>query len=269
MIYLEMPGHVPWLLVSATLVGWILYLSAYLHLQAQGRSWSPWRVSSFAGGIVLVLVALLPPVSTFAHADLRGHMLQHLLLGMFAPLGLVFGAPGTLLLKTLPSAQARGLVTFLGRPLPRRLTHPLTAAVLDMGGMYLLYLTPLYAASQNSPWLHTWLHLHFLVSGYLFTWSIAGPDPALHRPSLCTRLVVLFLATAAHAALAKLMYGFSYPRGLGLESIELQRAAQWMYYGGDMAEALLIVAFCSLWFRRRRKNTHMPLPALMKSLSTH
>ena len=30
------------------------------------------------------------PVAAFAEADFRGHMLQHLLIGMLAPLGLVF-----------------------------------------------------------------------------------------------------------------------------------------------------------------------------------
>jgi putative membrane protein len=118
--------------------------------------------------------------------------------------------------------------------------------------MYLLYLTSLYALSQSNVWVHGWLQVHFVVSGYLFTWAIAGPDPAPHRPSLRLRLIVLFLALAAHGGLAKLMFGFGYPQGLGYALADLERAAQWMYYGGDAAEALLVIALCLIGLRRRR-----------------
>src|SRR5690606_31035015 len=94
-------------------------------------------------------------------------------------------------------------------------------------------------------------HVHFLLSGYLFTWSIAGPDPAPHRPGMPMRLIVVFLATAAHAVLGKIMYGYGYPRGIAADPTELRAAAQWMYYGGDLAEFLLIIAFFALWFGRR------------------
>ncbi len=36
---------------------------------------------------------MLPPIAPFAHTDFRGHMAQHMLIGMYAPLALVLGAP--------------------------------------------------------------------------------------------------------------------------------------------------------------------------------
>lgn len=228
-------------------------LSVYLAAASRARArahWSAWRIASFGGGIALVIAAGLPAVTDWAHQDLRGHMAQHLLLGMFAPLGLVLGAPGTLLLRSVPARAARGIAAFLGTPPVRALTHPVTVLLLDIGGMYLLYLTPLYALSQSDPVAHVLVHVHFLVSGYLFTWAIAGPDPAPHRPGMPTRLAVLFVATAMHANLGKFLYGYGFPRGTGHTLEELQAAAELMYYGGDLAEALLIVAFCAAWFRR-------------------
>ncbi|WP_349573280.1 cytochrome c oxidase assembly protein [Azotobacter salinestris] len=215
-----------------------------------GRRWNPWRTLSFGVGIALLGLALAPPVLALAHADLRGHMLQHLLLGMFAPLALVQGAPGTLLLRNLPPRAARALVAFLATRPVRTLIHPLTALALDIGGMYLLYLTPLYAFSTGNPAMHFLVHLHFLLSGYLFTWAIAGPDPAPHRPGLRLRLGVLFLGTALHATLGKLMYAGGFPQGTAHDLRELQAAAQLMYYGGDVAELLLAIAFFARWFRR-------------------
>jgi len=214
-------------------------------------SWSGWRIASFAAGIGLLMVAGSTSIADWAHRDLRGHMVQHLLLGMFAPLALVLGAPGTLLLKQVPMAVGRGIVSILDTLPIRLLIHPLTAALLDIGGMYLLYLTPLYAWSLTDATVHLLLHVHFVLSGYLFTWSIAGPDPAPHRPGMPMRLVVLFLATAAHATLGKIMYGYAYPGGTTADLDEIRAAAQWMYYGGDLAELLLSVAFFAIWFGRR------------------
>lgn len=224
-------------------------IAAFRRRQLSG--WSGWRTASFSAGIMLIMIAVLPQVASLAHHDLNGHMLQHLLLGMFGPLGMVFGAPGTLLVRSLTGAGARRFMNVMRFPPVRMLIHPVTAALLDIGGMYLLYLTPLFALSMSHPVLYVLVHLHFVLSGYLFTWSIAGPDPAPHRPSRGFRLMVVFLATAAHAVLGKLMYGYGYPPGISASLSEVQSAAQLMYYGGDLAEFMLITGLFAAWFRQR------------------
>ena len=129
----------------------------------------------------------------------------------------------------------------------------MTALVLNVGGMAALYATPLYAATQASPVLHALVHVHFLAAGCLFTHAVlAGPDPAPHAPGLRTRLNVLFVAIAAHAVLAKLMYGYGLPRGTAHGPDEVRAAARLMYYGGDLAEGLLAVALFARWYRSRR-----------------
>lgn len=227
-----------------------LYLLAAVRIRRTAR-WSAWRIASFTAGTALIVTSMLPPLAGWAHNDLRGHMLQHLLLGMFGPLGLVFGAPGSLFLRSVSAQTARGTMNVLRIRPVRFLIHPVTAAFLDIGGMYLLYLTPFYALSMGSPVLFVFLHLHFVLSGYLFTWSVVGPDPAPHRPSRAVRLTVIFLATAAHAILGKLMYGYGYPQGISASIEEIQAAAQWMYYGGDVAEFCIIIGFFAAWFRQR------------------
>ena len=250
-------GPLFWLLTVLPLALLTLYLAARratnrTDAQPHGAPpWSPWRTASFCTGVALLAVAGLPPMMAWGHHDLRGHMVQHLLLGMYAPLFLALGAPMTLLLRTAPSGLSRALVTVLGTRPARLLVHPATAAVLDMGGMYVLYLTPLYAWSAVSPVGHLFVHVHFVIAGYLFAWSIAGPDPARHRPGMRTRLAVLFVASAAHAVLGKIMYGHGFPRGTAASAQELEAAALWMYYGGDAAALLLTAALFSAWFRVR------------------
>jgi putative membrane protein len=69
-------------------------------------------------------------------------MLQHLLIGMFAPLGLVMGAPVTLALRTIRPKGARRVSRFLRTSGVRIIANPVTALVLNTGGMALLYFTP-------------------------------------------------------------------------------------------------------------------------------
>lgn len=223
------------------------------------KPWPWWRALLFTLGCATLAAAFIPSVMHAAHADVRGHMVQHLLLGMFAPLGLVFAAPVTLLLRNLPPHGGRRLVRFLGTLPIRLLSHPVTAAFFDIGGMYLLYMTPLYAGSLTNPWLSHFLHLHFIISGTLFTWTIAGPDPAPYRPSWRMRMAVLFMAMVAHATLGKLLYAFGFPRGTSADMAELQTAAQWMYYWGDLAEAVLVCALMLAWLRSRQRMGYTPV----------
>lgn len=222
-----------WPLAAAVLL--IAYLVAVP--RAGERGWSRWRVAAWcAGCLVVALGAALTD-----HGDPRAHMARHVLLGMLAPLGLVLGAPVTLLLRAAPRSGRVVARVLRSRPL-HVLGHPVTAALLSTGGLVAVMSTPL--RSTGDPTVHLALDLHYLAAGYLFAWSIAGPDPAPRRPGPITRVVVLVLAAAAHAVLAKHLYA-------GAADEEGRAAALLMYYGGDVAEVLLATALFADWYRRR------------------
>lgn len=225
---------------------------AYLLLARRARhrnpalGWSRWRATSFLTGIALLGAALLPPVAGFAHQDFRGHMAQHMLIGMYAPLALVLAAPVTLLLRTLPASRGRQLTAVLHSPPARMLAHPGVALALSTGSLAVLYFTPLYNATMSSPAAHWLLHAHFLLSGCLFAYVIAGPDPAPSRPGVRARLVCLGVAVAAHAVISQLMYG-GFWVDIPAPIDQVQAGAEIMYYGGDIAELLLAAALVATW----------------------
>ncbi|MFG3723212.1 cytochrome c oxidase assembly protein [Streptomyces massasporeus] len=208
--------------------------------------WSRWRTGFFLGGTLLLGVALLPPVAPFAHADFRGHMLQHLLIGMYAPLALVLAAPVTLLLRALPPSRGRRLTAVLHSPPARVIAHPAVGLALSTGGLAVLYFTPLYNAITADPAVHWLLHAHFLLSGCLFAHAIAGPDPAPARPGVRARLVYLGVAIAAHAVISQLMYG-GFRVDIHAPVDQVRGGAEIMYYGGDLAELLLAAALVATW----------------------
>jgi putative membrane protein len=222
--------------------------------QPPNRPWPHARTAAFLGGCLVLAAGLTGELSPWPPGDFRTHMLQHLLVGMVAPLGLVLGAPITLALRTVPRRLGRHLGRLFHLRALRPLAHPGTALVLSVGGFAALYATPLYAVVAGRPALHNLLTVHFLLAGCLFVWVIAGPDPAPRRPSVPTRLVVLGVAVAAHAVLSQLLYAGAIAP-LDVPAPQRQGAAILMYYGGDIAELLVAAALVGSWRPARRPTS--------------
>ncbi|MFI1990672.1 cytochrome c oxidase assembly protein [Actinoplanes sp. NPDC020271] len=232
------------------LFGAIVLAIGYDVLAARVGGWPWWRTMLFLGGCTLLVAAFLPGGGGF-----REHMARHLVIGMVAPLGLVLGAPVTLLLRGLPRGGARRLGRLVHGLRP--VAHPVVALGLNLGGMALLYFTPFYGWAAGHPGVHLAVQVHFLLAGYLFTWVVAGPDPAPRRISVPARLVVLGVAVAFHATVSQLMYA-----GVGVDLpvpvTDRQAGATLMYYGGDIGELLVAVALVSGWRPRRAARKREP-----------
>lgn len=238
---------------------WGGYLS--LSLRARGRrgGWPVWRTVAFTVGMLLLAAAFSPAFDDFAHHDFSGHVAQHLLMSMVAPLLLVIGMPVTLMLRTLPHPSARRLGAALNSRAARTLSTPVVALVLSSGGLVLLYFTPLYELSTRSTPVHVLVHVHLVLSGFLFAWVIAGLDPAARRSSVRQRLVVLGIAVVVHAGVSQLLYA-----GLLVqvdEPVDQMRAAgSLMYFGGDVAELLLALVMLLAARPRRHSPSRFPAP---------
>jgi putative membrane protein len=216
---------------------------------ASHRPWSPVRAISFMTGCGLLILALAPG----QHTDFPTHVRQHLVVGMLAPTALVLGAPVTLVLRTLPTAAARRVSRIMHLGVAVLLGHPVTALVLSVGVLVVLHVTPLYTTVTTDPVLHNLVLVHFLISGYLFAWVIAGPDPAPRRPSVRYRLVVLGVAIAAHAVLSQLLFA-GVVGDAAVPDADRRAGATLLYYGGDLAELLLAAALVTTWPVRRRRG---------------
>ena len=237
--------------VAGLVVLALCYLVFAARQRMEPRGWSSWRTAGFLAGAGLLVLALVPALAPLPPGDFRGHMYQHLLIGMYAPLGLVLGAPVTLALRSLPRRHGRVVGRVLHSGASRVLSHPVTALILSLGGLALLYFTPLYTMTTENEVLHHLVHLHFLAAGYLFAYSVAGPDPAPHRPSVPARLVILGVAIAGHALLAQLLYAGLFVQ-VPVPAAELRGAADLMYYSGDIAELLLALALVTTWRPQHR-----------------
>ncbi|MTE22252.1 cytochrome c oxidase assembly protein [Streptomyces sp. TRM43335] len=239
------PGFSALVAAAASSVAVVCYLLAAARLRRRGDAWPPLRDVCFAtGGAALAAAAVVtPPGGPFTV-----HMARHLVVGMAAPLLLVLARPLTLALRALRPGRVRRALAATGRSRPAAwLLFPPTAAVLDVGGLWLLYRTPLWSVSHERPLLQAAVHFHVLAAGLLFAFAVCAVDPVRHRWGLPWRGAALLGAGAAHAVLAKSLYAAP-PAGTAFAPDDRRAGALLMYYGGDAVELALAAVLAVGWY---------------------
>ena len=232
-------------------------------LRRRSDAWPGRRDVCFvAGGTALAAAVLMPlPGGAFTV-----HMAQHLLAGMVAPLLVVLARPLTLALRVLrPGRPRRALVAVAHWRVSGWLLFPPVAAVLDLGGLWALYRTPILAAAHDRPLLHAAVHMHMVAAGVLFTAAVCQLDPVRRRWGLPLRAGTLLSAGAAHAVLAKTLYAAP-PPGTDFTAGDLHAGSQLMYYGGDLVELALAAVIAVQWYAAagRRQRARRPGTALAR-----
>lgn len=192
-----------WLLVVAGLATG--YLLGVRRLRARGDRWPVWRTLLWLAGLAVVLVVTSSGLATYGRVLFSTHMVQHMTMSMVAPLLLVPAAPITLALRALAPRRdgSRGprewLLWGLHSPVSRLLTHPVAAAALFSGSLLVFYYSPLFGVALRTHYGHEAMFVHFLLTGYLFVWSLIGTDPGVRATPYPVRLLILFATMAFHA----------------------------------------------------------------------
>jgi putative membrane protein len=232
--------------LAVTLVAFAGYGTGLHRLRRLGVRWPATRVAAMLAGSFCTAAAVLPPIAS--HDELFPvHVGQHLLLGMAAPAFLALSAPVTLALRTLPRRRRRILLRLLHSFPVAVLAAPAAAVLLDLGGLYALYLTGLYQAAEHNDLVHAAVHVHMFLAGCLFSWAVIGLDPVRRRPGTWVRLTGLIIAAAGHDTLAKLIYARNLPAAGG-PIASRHTGAELMYYGGTVIEVALAAVVMAQWY---------------------
>jgi putative membrane protein len=185
-------------LVAATVA---VYVVGVRRLAARRRRWPRGRTTAFVAGAAVVVVATQTGVARYDTVLFSDHVVQHVLLGMVAPVLFALGAPITLALQAATPPTKLVLRRALDSRVAHVLTHPLTATVLFGATLFALYFTPLYELSLRNSVVHAWIHIHFVVVGALFAEAIVGLDLNRYRTSHPARLGLVLATVPFHAFL--------------------------------------------------------------------
>ncbi|MCV7081065.1 cytochrome c oxidase assembly protein [Mycolicibacterium insubricum] len=191
---------------AAGVVAAAAYLAGYLLLRRRGDTWSTGRLVSWLSGCALLVFDTSSGLRAYGSAMFSVHMAEHMLLNMFVPVLLVLGGPVTLALRTLhpaghghPPGPREWLLTLVHSRVTTFLSHPVTAFVLFVASLYIVYFTSLFDHLVRYHWGHELMSTHFLITGYLFFWAIIGIDPGPKRLPFLGRLALLFAVMPFHA----------------------------------------------------------------------
>ena len=226
-------------------------------LSARSRNWPPHRALLFTAGVAAILATVLNPLAARSHEDFTALGVSHVLAGMLGPLLLVLSRPVSLALRTLDVVPARRLSGVLRSRLLRVAAFPVTAAVLNVGGMYVMFRTGVFSAMQDSAPVHWLVTFHLAAAGYLYTAALVGRDPMPHRAGFRLRAAVLVAAGAAHNILAKSLYAYPPP---GVPASAGEAGAMVLYYAGGAVELVLVFLLCQRWYSSTRPRPRGAAP---------
>jgi putative copper resistance protein D len=198
---LLLPAHLDFIALVLVAALAAAYLAGKGRLARRGRRWSSARTVAFLSGSAVVAVATQTGIARYDTTLFSVHVVQHVLLGMVAPVLFALGAPITLVLQAGHPATKALLRRILDSRLVSAVTHPLVATALFVFTLPALYFTPVYEWSLRYPAVHAWLHIHFLVVGVLFAEAVVGIDLNRHRWSHPARLGLVAATVPLHAFL--------------------------------------------------------------------
>ncbi|MEV8353975.1 cytochrome c oxidase assembly protein [Streptomyces niveus] len=198
--------HFDPLFAFGTAAAALAYLTGVRKLRARGDRWPLGRTIAWLAGLAVTVLATMSGLAVYGKVMFSVHMGQHMILAMTVPILLVLGAPATLALRTLPTAEKGGtagprelLLALLWSRYVKVISHPVVASVLFIASAFAVYYTSLFESLMRSHLGHTVMLVHFLAVGLLFFWVIIGVDPGPRRLPYLGRLFVLILTMPFHS----------------------------------------------------------------------
>jgi putative membrane protein len=162
-------------------------------LRQRGRPVPGWRVACFGIALVALAAAVSPPVDVAADERLSVHMLEHVVIGDLAPLLVVLGLTGPLLVPVLR-------LPLFARA--RNLSHPVVAFVLWALDLYAWHMPFAYQGALRHDPVHVLQHACFFLAGANLWFALLGPLPKPAWFGNGARLVYVLAVGLVGSALA-------------------------------------------------------------------
>jgi cytochrome c oxidase assembly factor CtaG len=251
-----------WEFHPSVVAGCIMLLAAYL---IPARCVFNSKTIMFVLGVLTIFLALVSPIDTIGDDYLfSAHMVQHMMLGIIAPVFIVTGIPQKWVLTWLKSPTVAKVESIFSRPD--------IALFLANGTFWVWHLPSLYNLTLQNEGVHIAEHLMFMVTGTMLWWPVFKPIPQGRlsplgafvylsiNTSLCSLLGIIFTVSdtpyyAGYAHPNDELGALSLIRDRwGLTQIADQKlggALMWEPAGAIFLWAMMVVMLD--WFKRESK----------------
>lgn len=256
----------PWITAPLGLL-LVLFLVGQRRLALRSRVARPRQRWFLAGWLVLTL-ALVSPLHEGGERSFTLHMIEHELIMLVATLLLALSDAGGALAWGLPDGVRQALGGGWRSPLSsvwRRLTHPITATVVQAMVMWVWHAPALFDRALANPGWHAAQHLSFILSSLAFWRAMLGlRDGAELLAAMC-----LFLTSLVEGALGALMalsqspwfarYAAMKLSGIGLDpATDQQLAGLVMWIPGGLVHGGAALALLYHWLNRMGGSRAFP-----------
>jgi len=175
---------------------WALYDHRCRTLADEGRPVPGWRRACFAAGLVVFVLALVPPIGPLSQQLLIAHMVEHLLIGDISSLLIVLGLTGPLL---VPLLRVRSIARL------RVFTHPVVALVCWAVNFYAWHIPAAYQLALRNQGIHALEHATFFIFGSCVWMALLGPLPKPTWFTNSARLVYIIAVRLVGTVLANVL----------------------------------------------------------------
>lgn len=265
--------EIRWLILAFLLALGLFYTLGWTRLREKGAAVAKvWRLLAYWFGLTLVFLALMSPLETLSGVSFTMHMLQHLLLIMFAPAPLMAAEPLPMIMWGLPAGlrQRVGGALF-GRTSPVRNALRMAAKPAVVWAAFFISLwgwhdANLYNATLENNWIHDFEHITFFYSALLLWWHITAAAPRIHKRFKHPARIALTLACLPANMIAgvviamspKIIYTgyipFENVNPFGMDVLSDQRlGGVIMWVPGSMMYVIAVVALVALWLSSQER----------------
>ena len=244
---------------------WALYDHRCRTLAGEERPVPGWRRACFAAGLVVFVIALVPPLGPLSQQLLVAHMAEHLLIGDISSLLIVLGLTGPLL---VPLLRIRVLSRL------RVLTHPVVAIVCWGVNFYAWHIPAAYQLALRHQGIHAIEHATFFVFGACVWMALLGPLPKPVWFTNSARLIYIIAVRLIGTVLANiLIFGgtvfYPYYRS-GDAHWHISPLADQVYAGALMMfEESVLTIFLFAWLFMKVAGETEERQALLDYAGTH
>jgi putative membrane protein len=234
--------------ICVIVLGTGLYLYGVRRMAAQNRRWPTYRTVLMLAGELALAFGLVSGVDAKDHL-FSVYAIQHILIGLVAPLCFALSAPLTLVVRAGNDRVRDTTLAALDSRIARVIFNPFFTWAFYAASIMTLYLTGLYALSMRNDLVNNLVHLNLVLAGCLFWWPLIGADPIPTRLSYWYKMLYLILAMPFYTILGMSLESQSQGIAPGMSVTEVHTGGGLLWSAGEVMGLLGVITFFVLWLR--------------------
>jgi putative copper resistance protein D len=246
-------GFQPVATVVLAATGWA-YLAGVRRVRATGEHWPAERLVAASAAWVLSALVLESGLSAFERSVYTVDVVQSVVIGVLAPVGVALAAPFTLAARAGgPRTRERVVAAFDSRPV-RIITRPAAAWIVWGLSVWLVYCTGLARLGVEHAALRDLLRLWLFLAGCVFVWPVLAADPVPRRMHPLGQVFYLLLLMPYFLLVGATLDSARSPVAPGIGLGDSHAAGDVLWTAGELLGVALAVVVLVGWVRAEERH---------------